>query len=111
VGSLEGTYGLPDPNDEHVLAAAVVVGAGAIVTHNIGHFPQSKLPTGIEAITPAEFAANTVAVDPIRAKVAVAAIASRSGRKGPTKSEEQILDILVNRYGMIRAVEIMRAAP
>lgn len=83
MGSLEGTYGLPDPNDEHVLAAAVVVGAGAIVTHNIGHFPQSKLPTGIEAITPAEFAANTVA----------------------------ILDILVNRYGMIRAVEIMRAAP
>ncbi len=80
---LEGTYGLPDPDDEHVLAATVVAGAGAIVTDNMKHFPQPELPTGIEAISPAEFAANTVAVDPIRARVAVASIATRSGRKGP----------------------------
>jgi hypothetical protein len=107
---LEGTYGLPDPNDEHVVAAAVVAGAGAIVTDNIRHFPQSKLPMGIEAFSPAEFAANTVAVDPIRAKVAIGAMADRSGRRGPAVSEEQILEVLVDRYRMTRAVEIMRAA-
>lgn len=106
---LEGTYGLPDPDDEHVLAAAVIAGAGAIVTNNTRHFPPSRLPAGIEAISPPEFAANTVAVDPIRACVALANMASRSGRKGPILSEDQILDILVDRYRMTRAVETIRA--
>lgn len=79
---LEGTYGLPDPDDEHVLAAAVIAGAGAIVTHNTKDFPASKLPAGVEVISPREFAANTVAVDPFRARAAIVAIAARSGRRG-----------------------------
>jgi hypothetical protein len=107
---LEGSYGLPDPDDEHVLAAAVIAGAGAIVTDNTKHFPQPKLPTGIEAIPPPEFAANTVAVDPIRAGAALAGIVARSGRKGPHLSEDQVLDILASRYHMIRTAEIIRAA-
>lgn len=46
---LEGTYGLPDPDDEHVVAAAVVAGGGAIITHNLRHFSLAKLPAGIRA--------------------------------------------------------------
>jgi hypothetical protein len=107
---LEGSYGLPDPNDEHVLATAVVAGAGAIVTHNTRDFPTAKLPTGIEVISPPEFAANTIAVDPVRGGLAVTAIANRSGRGGPLLSEDQILTALIDRYDMDRAVGIIRAS-
>lgn len=104
---LDGTYGLPDPDDEHVLAAAFVAGAGAIVTHNVRDFPLERVPSGIQVLRPAEFAANTVAVDPVRARAAVVAIVRRSGRKGPLLTDGDVLDILANRYDMTRATELI----
>lgn len=104
---LEGTYGLPDPDDEHLVAAAFVANAGAIVTHNVRDLPQSKMPGRLEVLPPHEFAANTVAVDPTRARAAISAIAGRSGRAGPRRTEEEILKILTERYGMSSAVETM----
>src|SRR5215207_1547455 len=56
---LEGTFELPDVDDEHVLAAAVVGGAGAIVTDNLRHFPARLVPNDIQVLTGREFAANT----------------------------------------------------
>lgn len=107
---LEGTYGLPDPDDEHLVAAAVVANAGAIITLNVRDLPPDKLPRGLQVLSPKEFAANTVSLDPVRACAAVAAIAKRSGRMGPIQTEELILETLTRRYGMTSAVEMMRQA-
>lgn len=105
---LEGTYGLPDLDDEHLVAAAVVANAGAIITHNIKDLPRNKMPVGVQVLTPQEFAANTVSLDPIRAMAAIAALVARSGRSGPVRSEEEVLKTLADRYGMTSAVEIIR---
>lgn len=105
---LEGKYGLPDADDEHVVAAAVVGGAGAIVTYNVKDFPMTKVPRSIQVLEPPEFLLNTVSVDPARAKRAVSEISGRSGRKGPVRTEEWVLDELVRRYNLHAAVSLIR---
>lgn len=105
---LEGTFGLPDPDDEHVVAAAVVARAGAIVTSNLRHFPSDKLPGDLETLPPAEFAFNTVSVDRARAMRAVRAIVDRSGRVGEKWTVAEVLDRLESRYGMSDAVALLR---
>ena len=107
---LEGTFGLPDPDDEHVAAAAVIARAGAIVTQNLRHFPSARLPADLQVLPPAEFAFNSVDVDPMGSLRAVKAIAERSGRVGESWTVDHVLSLLERRYGMTEAVALLRAA-
>ena len=47
---------LPDPNDRHVLAAAIAANASLILTWNLRHFPTSELKKfGLRRMTPDAF--------------------------------------------------------
>ncbi|GAA1531509.1 PIN domain-containing protein [Kribbella lupini] len=100
-----GTFGLPDPDDEHVVAAAVAGHAGAVVTANLKDFPADKMPGGIEVLGPGEFAANTVAVSPEGALRAVVALTER--RRKPPVSVDEFLAVLRSKYSMHEAVDLI----
>ncbi|WP_082157189.1 PIN domain-containing protein [Kocuria sp. SM24M-10] len=102
---LEGSYGLRDPNDEHVVAAAVVGGAGGIVTDNFKHIQPEKVPAHIKVLHPAEFAADTADVDPLRAAYALHTLAGRL--RNPPRTPAEILVLLESRYAMHDVAEIL----
>jgi DNA-directed RNA polymerase subunit alpha len=56
---------LPDPDDRHVLAAAICCDAEVIVTYNLKHFPEETLaPYGIQTQHPDEFVSSLFDLDP-----------------------------------------------
>ncbi|MBK8209137.1 MAG: PIN domain-containing protein [Rhodospirillales bacterium] len=56
---------LPDPDDRHILAAAIVGRCDAIVTFNLSDFPEDILaPLGIEAQHPDDFLRNQLDLAP-----------------------------------------------
>ncbi len=58
---------LPDPDDRHVLAAAISAEADVIVTFNLKDFPASTLAEyGIEALHPDVFLQSIIAASPGR---------------------------------------------
>ena len=68
----EESLALPDPNDNHVLAAAIAARASVIVTDNIVDFPLPKLsPHKIEAISADDFIADIIELDPVEAIAAL----------------------------------------
>lgn len=84
---------LPDPDDRHVLAAAIKAGANAIVTFNLKDFPSDVLSNyGIEAIHPDEFVYYQIDLAPAIACGAIKR--QRESLKNPPKEKDEFLAIL-----------------
>lgn len=97
---------LPDPDDRHVLAAAIKGGVDVIVTFNLSDFPQSTLSQyEIEAQHPDDFISDLIDLKP--AKVAAAAEMCRKRLKNPPKSVHEYLETLL-KQGLSVSVSMLR---
>jgi hypothetical protein len=82
---------LPDPNDRHVLAAALACVADLIVTYNVRDFPSGILrPFGMEAVTPDTFLLRLQE----SSTIVTAAAAHRASLTRPPLSVAEYLDAL-----------------
>ena len=87
---------LPDPDDRHVLAAAIHAGAEVIVTFNVRDFPPHPLDRyGIEAEHPDDFVLQLLDVD---APSVIAAVVEQSAAlTQPPQTVPELLDALASR--------------
>jgi predicted nucleic acid-binding protein len=94
---------LPDPDDRHILAAAIHAKASVIVTSNLKDFPIEILEGyGIETLTSDDFACNLLELD---SETVIAVIREqRSDLRHPPKTARQMLDDFA-RHGLQRFSE------
>ncbi len=97
---------LPDPDDRHVLAAAIRCGAQVIVTNNLTDFPTTALePFGIEAQNADEFLMHLVDLSPV--VVATTLQQQADALTNPPMTLTEVLDTLA-RSGLTRTVIMLR---
>ncbi|MGK0674560.1 MAG: PIN domain-containing protein [Halothiobacillaceae bacterium] len=97
---------LPDPDDRHVVAAAVHCGASLIVTFNLDDFPAETLkPYNLAAQHPDDFIVDLLDLHP--AAVLEAAAHHRRSLRQPPKSAEEYLDTLLSQ-GLTQTAAFMR---
>lgn len=98
---------LPDPDDRHVLAAAVRCRAEVIVTRNLKDFPAAVLqPWGIEACHPDDFVLSQISRDRQSVYAAVQQIAD-SWRNPPGSPNDVLKHLEVD--GLIGSVAALRS--
>lgn len=98
------TLELPDPDDRHVLAAAIHGKAEVIVTYNLSDFPATILARyGIEAHHPDDFITSLFDLNP--GVVVEAVRRQRQSLRHPPKTAEELLTVLEQQ----RLVETVKA--
>jgi predicted nucleic acid-binding protein len=96
---------LPDPDDRHVLAAAVTAHADVIVTDNLDDFPPTALPSSLKAESPDDFVASLILAD-VDAVAAVVEHQAASLRNPPMTVEELLEGF--NEVRLTRTVAALR---
>lgn len=90
---IEGITGLPDPDDRHVVAAAIRCSAQVIVTFNLKDFPRPVLSRyGMEAQHPDDFVRDLIDLD--EATVAHVVREQAAALKNPPKTPAEVLEVL-----------------
>ena len=92
-GLIDGITGLPDPDDRHVVAAAIRCGAQVIVTFNLKDFPSSVLARyGMESHHPDDFVRDLIDLD--EATVAQVVRSQAAALKNPPRTLSEMLERL-----------------
>lgn len=100
---------LPDPDDEHVIAAAIRSGAQVIVTDNLSDFPPEVMaPLDLQAQSPDRFIEHVLDLPGGEAGVRRALREQSSALRNPPISEEAIVDRL-HRLGLVASATRMRS--
>jgi predicted nucleic acid-binding protein len=96
---------LPDPNDRHVLAAAIRAQAGVIVTLNTADFPEAAIARhGISVQHPDEFLSHLFDLAP--GEVCAAVRAMRLALRNPPRTATELLEDLL-KLGLPRTVSLL----
>ena len=97
---------LPDPDDRHVLAAAVRAGAQTIVTFNLSDFPVERLaPYDVEAIHPDDYVLGLIDFAP--GSMCSIVTEQAASLRNPPRTISDLLDTLqVN--GLVQSVAKLR---
>lgn len=98
---------LPDPDDRHVLAAAIRCGAQLIVTSDKDFPPESLALWGVKAKHPDDFVLDQISIDSGAVQTCVQQIVDSRHRRPVTFDE--VLQELVN-AGLPRSIAALRAA-
>ena len=97
---------LPDPDDRHVLAAAIVADAEHIITENLRDFPEDQLaPFGISAVTADDFLESTFEHYPAQSVSALKTM--RRAYRNPAYSPDEFIFDLQSR-GLPKTASLLK---
>lgn len=97
---------LPDPNDAHVLAAALKTQAAVIVTENLKDFPTKIIHSlNLDVLSADDFIADTITLHPGRAVAAIRTMRERM--KNPALTAEMLLNKM-DAVGLTATVDALR---